>query len=350
MNATTATVGCDLGDRFSHLCVLDLDGRVVGRERVRTTPAALESFFARPRARVILEAGSQSPWVARLVQAAGHEVVVANPRQLPLITKSSRKTDRNDAEKLARIGRLDVALLAPVKHRSAASQHDLAIVRARDVLVRERTQLVNHTRGIVKLVGARLPSCYPEALPKRARAQLPVELAPALGPILDVIESLNAQIKQYDVLLAERAQAAYPDAELLQQVNGVGLLTALTFVLTLEDPSRFKRSRDVGPFLGLVPIKDESGDDDPQRGITKTGDLYLRKLLVQCAHHILGHLGRDSDLRRWGLALAARGGKNAKKRAAVAVARRLAVLLHRLWCTGEVYQPLGYATPRVTAA
>jgi transposase len=126
----------------------------------------------------------------------------------------------------------------------------------------------------------------------------------------------------------------------LRQVEGVGPLTALTFVLTLEDPYRFEKSRSVGAYLGLVPASDKSGDRDPQRRISKEGDEMLRKLLVGSAHYILGPFGGDSDLRRHGEKIASRGAKNAKKRAAVAVARKLAVLLHRLWVTGEVYDPL----------
>jgi len=127
---------------------------------------------------------------------------------------------------------------------------------------------------------------------------------------------------------------------LLKQVKGVGTQIALTYLLTIEDPHRFAKSRDVGCFLGLRPGRRDSGESQPQMHISKEGDPYLRTMLVQGAHYILGPFGADSDLRRWGLKLAARGGKNAKKRAVVAVARKLAVLLHRLWVTGEVYEPL----------
>jgi transposase len=130
----------------------------------------------------------------------------------------------------------------------------------------------------------------------------------------------------------------------LCQVEGIGPLTALTFVLTLEDPYRFERSRSVGAYLGLVPATYRSGDRDPQKRISKEGDQMLRKmlrkLLVGSAHYVLGPFGSDSDLRRHGEKIASRGAKNAKKRAAVAVARKLSVLLHRLWVGGEVYEPL----------
>ena len=136
------------------------------------------------------------------------------------------------------------------------------------------------------------------------------------------------------------ARESYPQVALLKQVKGVGTQIALTYVLTLDDPHRFLKSRDVGCFLGLKPGRRDSGQSQPQMHISKEGDSLLRTLMVQGAHYILGPFGEDCDLRRWGLKLAERGGKNAKKRAIVAVARKLAVLLHKLWVSGEVYEPL----------
>jgi transposase len=163
---------------------------------------------------------------------------------------------------------------------------------------------------------------------------------PALGPILEQIGSLTQRIRDYDRRLEAISKDRYPETELLRQVEGIGPLTALAFVLTLEDPHRFEKSRSVGAYLGLVPARDQSGDRDPQRRISKEGDEMLRRLLVGSAHYTLGPFGSDSDLRRHGEKIASRGGKNAKKRAAVAVARKLSVLLHHLWVTGEVYDPL----------
>ncbi len=148
------------------------------------------------------------------------------------------------------------------------------------------------------------------------------------------------RIKECDERMEKIAKEAYAEASLLQQVKGVGTQIALTYVLTIEDPYRFLKSREVGCFLGLKPGRRDSGESKPQKGISKAGDRYLRTMMVQGAHYILGPFGEDSDLRRWGLKLAERGGKNAKKRAVVAVARKLAVLLHRLWVSGEVYEPL----------
>ena len=217
----------------------------------------------------------------------------------------------------------------------------MAIIRSRQALVGCRTQLVNHVRGAVKSFGARLPKCPARSFHNKAAEHIPEALLPALGPILEQIGSLTQRIRDYERKLETISKERYPETDLLRQVEGVGPLTALTFVLTLEDPYRFERSRSVGAYLGLVPATDQSGDRDPrEKHITKEGDEMLRKLLVNGAHYILGPFGSDSDLRRHGEKIASRGGKNAKKRAVVAVARKLAVLLHSLWVSGEVYDPL----------
>jgi transposase len=278
--------------------------------------------------------------VSRVLEECGHEVLVANARKLKLIYASKRKTDEIDAENLARLARLDPKLLYPLKHRGEDSQVHLAIIRSRQTLVDARTQLVNHVRGAVKSFGARLPKCPAMSFHKKAPEHIPEALWAALGPILETIGSLTERIRDYERQLETISKEHYPDTELLRQVEGVGTLTALTFVLTLEDPYRFSKSRAVGAYLGLVPARDQSGDRDPQRHISKEGDEMLRKLLVGSANYILGPFGSDSDLRRHGEKIASRGGKNAKKRAVVAVARKLSVLLHSLWLSAEVYEPL----------
>jgi transposase len=337
------TAGLDLGDRYSHLCLIETEsGEAIEEGRLRTSPEAIRRRFASERPmRIAIEAGTHSPWVSRLLAECGHEVLVANPRRTRLIyANKKRKTDEVDAENLARLARLDPKLLHPLEHRGEESQAHLAIVRSRQAVVSTRTQLVNHVRGAVKSFGARLPKCPARSFHKRAAAHIPEALRPALGPILETIGSLTERIRDYERQLETISKESYPETELLRQIEGVGALTALTFVLTLEDPYRFERSRSVGAYLGLVPATEKSGDSDPQRRISKEGDELLRKLLVGSAHYILGPFGSDSDLRRHGEKIASRGGKNAKKRAAVAVARKLCVLLHRLWVTGEVYHPL----------
>jgi transposase len=244
------------------------------------------------------------------------------------------------------LARLDPKLLYPLKHRGEESQAHLALIRSREALVGTRTQLVNHVRGAVKSFGHRLPRCPARSFHKNAPEHIPEALRPALGPILEQIGSLTERIRDYERRLETVAKDHYPETELLRQVEGIGPLTALTFVLTVEDPYRFEKSRSVGAYLGLVPATDRSGDRDPQKHISKEGDEMLRKLLVGSAHYILGPFGSDSDLRRHGEKIASRGAKNAKKRAAVAVARKLSVLLHRLWVTGDAYDPLHNAHRR----
>jgi transposase len=185
-----------------------------------------------------------------------------------------------------------------------------------------------------------LPKCPTVSFHKRAAEHIPEALWPALGPVLETIGSLTERIRDYERQLESIYKEHYPETDRLRQVEGVGTVTALTFVLTLEDPYRFEKSRSLGAYLGLVPASDQSGDRDPQKRISKEGDEMLRRLLVGSAHYILGPFGSDSDLRRHGEKIASRGGKNARKRAAVAVARKLSVLLHTLWINAEVYEPL----------
>jgi transposase len=336
------TAGLDLGDRYSYLCLIDTqDGEVIEEGRLRTSPESFRRRFASERPmRIAIETGTHSPWVSRLLEECGHEVLVANSRKTRLIYSNKRKTDEADAQNLARLARLDPRLLYPIKHRDEDSQAHMAIIRSRQALIGSRTQLVNHVRGAVKSFGARLPKCPARSFHKRAAAHIPGALRPAIEPILEQIGSLTERIRQYDRKLEAISEEHYPETDLLRQVEGVGALTALTFVLTLEDPHRFEKSRSVGAYLGLVPARDQSGDKDPQKRISKEGDELLRKLLVGNSHYILGPFGSESDLRRHGQKIAARGGKNSKKRAAVAVARKLSVLLHHLWVSGEVYDPL----------
>ena len=335
------TVGLDLGDRNSWYCVLDEFGQIQLEQRVRTNAKTLREVFGEmPHSRIALEIGTHSPWISRLLRELGHEVIVANARKVRLIGESRKKDDRLDAQTLARLARIDPELLSPVKHRSAQAQADLMMIRARAGLVRARTGLVNTARGLAKSYGERLRGCNVRNMNAEKAEGLSPELQRALAPLLAGIESVSERIAEYNERIEQLAQQSYPQVALLKQVKGVGTLIALTYMLTLEDPHRFRKSRDVGCYLGLQPGRRNSGQSEPQLHISKEGDPYLRTLLVQGAQHILGPFGVDCDLRRWGLKLAERGGRNGKKRAIVATARKLAVLLHRLWVSGEVYEPL----------
>jgi transposase len=345
---STVTIGMDLGDKKIQICVLDARGRKVREGSVTNTAAALRKYFQRYAGAVVaMETGTHSPWISRLLASLGCQVLIGNSRKLRMIWNNPRKSDLRDAEMLARIARFDPELLCPVHHRSEQAHADLELVKARDVMVRTRSTLINHVRGVVKAFGVRIPRCSAESLPLRALPCLPEIIRPALVPVLETIQRLTEQIRDYDRRVAIVSREQYPETQGLQQITGVGSLTALAFVLTLEEPQRFEKSRSVGAYLGLTPKRDQSGETDKQLRITKAGNKYLRQLLVTCAHYILGPFGPDCDLRRYGLRIAARGGKNAKKRAAVAVARKLSVLLHRLWKTGAVYEPLRSGGPQV---
>ena len=331
------TIGMDLGDRNHMVCVLDERGRKIEECTVACKPAEVRAFCARyPEALLAVETGTHSRWVSEVAQEAGLQVLVGNARKLRAIWQNPQKSDVKDAEMLARIARMDPALLAPIRHRSARAQQDLAIIKARDALVRTRTSLILHVRSVCKGFGHRLTKGGSDAFARKA--QIPEGLNAALDPLLEVIEELSQRIRAYGRAVDETA-ARYPETGRLTQVTGVGTLTALAFVLTIEEASRFEDSRMVGPYLGLVPRRDQSGQTDRQLPITKAGNTYLRSLLVSGAHYILGPFGPPCNLRRHGEALMKRGGKNAKKRAVVAVARKLAVLLHALWKSGAMYEP-----------
>lgn len=275
-----------------------------------------------------------------MVAGLGHEVLVANAGRVPLIHQSNRKNDRLDARHLAKLARLDPSLLAPITHRDGTAQAELSVIRARDAVVRARTALINCVRGLVKPTGLQLPACASAYFARKVAGLIPDTLLVAITPLLEQLQSLSDAILQYDEEIERLARTERPETKQLEQVTGVGASTALAFVLTISDPHRFSKSRQVGNYFGLRPKQNQSGESSPQLGISKAGDHYLRRLLVGSAQYILGRFGPDTDLRRWGLKLAERGGKSAKKRAVVAVARKLAVLLHRLWVTGATYQPL----------
>ena len=335
------TIGIDLGDQRSHLCVLDAEGQVACENTIPTSPVAFRKhFLSLPSALVVLEVGPHSRWTSELLAGLGHEVLVANAGKVSLIHQSDRKNDRLDARHLARLARVDPTLLSPITHRDGKAQANLSVIRARDVLVRARTALINCVRGLVKPTGLQLPSCASAYFTNKGAELIPHSLLPAVAPLLEQLDSRSNAIVEYDEQITQIARTERPETARWEQVSGVGALTALAFALTVSDPHRFTKSRQIGSYFGLRPKQDQSGERSPQLGISKSGDPYLRQLPVGSAHYILGHFGPDTDLRRWGLKLAERGGKSAKKRAIVAVARKLAVLLHRLWVTGQVYEPL----------
>lgn len=345
MSSNNITIGIDLGDRRHAVCVLSAAGDIIAETEVINTRECLIAFAHKhPGATFVMETGTHSPWVSRLLQALGHEVIVANARKLRAISQSPTKSDEADARMLARLGRADPALLSPVKHRSESAQRALVQLKVRESLVRSRVSQMNSVRFLVKSLGVVVPrGVKATAFVRKFRLQTDAATCALVEPLLQALDGLNAQIKQLDARLETMADESYPVTARLRQVDGVGPLTALCFVLTVETPERFPRTRDVGAYLGLVPRRDQSGQTDKQLPITKRGNVQLRCLLVNCAHYILGPFGPPSHLRDVGERIASRGGKSAKKRAVIAVSRKLAVTLLALWKSGAEYQPLPQA-------
>ena len=331
--------GLDIGDKECQACGRDKSGKVVLERKVKTSRAGLEGTFkALAPCRIVVEAGSQTRWIAKALLDMGHEVKVVDPRRMRRIYESDNKSDVRDARELSEAALDRWERLPEVRLRSKESQEKLSVLRTRDTLVRARTRLVNTARSLLKQYGIKVPKCEPEAFPKRASGLVPEELLVAGKALLEQIRLLNAQVKGLDGWI-ESQSAQDARIRCLRQIPGIGRVTAAAFVWTIDDPYRFKRSRSVGAYLGLRPKREQSGETDKQLPITKAGNRYLRALLVSAAQGIMRKKSKDTALKRFGLRLAERGGKRAKKIAAVALARKLAVLLHHLWVTGEAYEP-----------
>lgn len=329
-------IGLDLAVKTARAAVLDASGELVQECSLRATESGLRRFFAgQASCLVVIETGGTSAWVQRLAEEAGHEVLVANSRRVKLISEASRKTDRVDALTLARLGQADPALLAPVRHRSEQTQRGRGLLRVRLSLVRQRAESINVVRGLLRGFGYRVRSGAAERFTQRlGQLQLPAELLEMVRLPLETIDHLSAQVEKADRAI-ERLADEHPVIDLLQTVPGVGRLIATSYVLCIEDPTRFAKARDVAGYLGLTPRVHQSGATLRLGGITKQGDGEMRRLLVQGAHVLL-RCQRDSDLKRWGLALKQRLGT---KRAVVAVARKLAILLLVTWRDGAAFEP-----------
>ena len=340
---TTITIGLDLGDKAHFICVLNANGEIIDKRKITNHVEALRRLSKKyPGAIIAMEVGTHSPWVSRFFGAQGHEVLVANPRKLRAIYANERKSDERDAEMIARIARMDPKLLYPVKHRSEQAQRDLLQVKLRDNLVRQRVDIISSVRFTLKSLGVRLPSPSTPAFAKCARKNLAdqADILALVEPSLCVLDEMTDRIREFDREIQKLCEESYPEAARLQEISGVGPITALVFILVIGDVKRFARARDAGPYLGMVPRRDQSGGLDKQMRISKAGDAYLRRLLVSAAQYILGPFGPDCDLRRHGLMLADRGGQAAKKKAVIAIARKLSVIMLTLLQQQSDYQPL----------
>ena len=346
-DATGITIGIDQGDKKHAVCAIDSAGDIIDERTITNHRESLRRLSKKyPGARIVIEVGTHSPWTSRFLKDNGHEVIVANPRKVRLIYENVRKCDKLDARMLAKLGRLDPSLLHPIAHQSEEAQRDLLQLKLRDQLVRQRVDSISAVRGTLKSLGHRLPSPNTSCFTKRARdilgqgEETEQAIHAMIEPTLQVIDMLTTKIKELDKKIEQLGREKYPITLHLRQIPGVGPITALAFVLIVGDPERFGNARDVGAYLGLVPKRDQSGDLDKELKITKKGNVYMRNLLVGAAQYILGPFGPDSDLRTRGLALLERGGSRAKKKAVVAIARKLGVLMHALWTSGKDYKPV----------
>ena len=345
-------IGIDLGDRKHQVCVTDKDGTVLSEKSMTNDFESFALFASQyPNATVALEVGTHSPWISKYLESLGLEVFVANPRKLKYISENIRKSDVRDARILAKFVRLDPELLCPIKHRSVEAQKDLVQIKLRDALVRNRVGMIVALRGILKSFGIRLPSCSTPFFAKRAEEFIKENHSDHLQSVQGILESIKtitAQIKEYDKAIYQAVEEHYPEAKRLMTIPGVAAVSALTFILSIEDPNRFDKSREVGAFLGLVPKRNQSGNRDKELSISKAGDKYVRRLLVQCSQYMLGAHAKDSALRDWGLNYIKTGGQNAKKKAIVAMARKLSTIMMSLWKNEEDYTPYPNGKPQKT--
>ena len=342
MNTTKYTIGLDLGDKRHEVHVLNADGETATKQSIVNNRESLDKLAKTyPRATIIMEAGTHSPWISRHLSTRAMNVLIANPRKVRAIYQSENKSDERDAEMLARIGRFDPKMLYPVSHNSEECQRAMAKLKARDAIVANRTKLINTTRGLLKSHGTKLPSSInADAFARKATDILEKTDLFMVTDMLESIAEFTMRIKRMDKEIKKITADHYPQALRLQEIPGVGPITALAFVLTIEDPKRFKDPRQVAPFLGLTPKRDQSGNSDKQLRISKMGNKMLRRLLVSCSQYILGVFGPPSALRNAGLRIARSGNKTAKKKAVVAIARKLAVLMVALWRDHTMaYQP-----------
>ena len=330
------TIGADVSDRTTKICVMT---KAEGGERrivVETTCATTKAGFEEALSKfdrswpVVFETGTHCRWMDRLFKEMGFKTIVGNPGKIPSITKSNTKNDRNDARELARLAIADPAMLHPVFLRDEVYQQMLRFHHARNVLLSQRTQTINQIRGFAKSMGYRIECSSTEKFHELGKADWPRELEECAWPLMGVLKTVNLKIKAYDRLierLAERPEFK-PMVERVRVVYGVGVIGSTVFVAAIGGrPDRFDHTRDIGPYFGMIPKQDQSGDDDKQLHITHAGPEIVRTALVECAGVVMMEKSKDTDLKLKGLRIAMRGGKIARKKAKVAVARGLAVAM-----------------------
>jgi len=330
-------IGIDVHKRESQICILAEGGELI-EQRIRTEPERFAAVLGtRPRARILIEASTDSEWVARCLEDLGHEVVVADPNFAPMYATRTRKvkTDRRDARALA-----DANLLGayrPAHRLSDAQRHVRGRLGVREALVRTRTRYISLIRALLRQHGYRVPSGGAEGFVHRVAAMaLPGQLRSLIAPLLAVTVPLNHQLAYSDEVI-EHLAAHDPRVQRLRTVPSIGPVTAAAVVATIDDAHRFRHAHQVEAYLGLVPSEFSSGDSQRRGPITKAGPGRARWLLIQAAVSILRRRPPAAEaLWTWALRIAARRGKHV---AVVALARRLAGILYALLRDGSVFEP-----------
>ncbi len=349
-------IGIDVSDRMSKICVMTKVAgtrRIVDETTVATTKDGFREYLERQdrNAPVTFETGIHCRWMAEFIRSMGFKVYVANPAKLKMLTESDTKNDRNDARELARYTLADVEMLHPVFLRAEQYQQMIRLLEARRALLGARTKLINEMRGFAKSMGFRIPRRDADYFHLIDRATWPRDLETLCWPMLAVVKTISLKIKAVEKqmhVLADTPEFR-ESAERLQQIAGVGFFSSVAFIAFLGgNYERFAKARDVGPYLGLVPRQDASGNIDKQLSITKKGSSLLRSLLAECAQAAMRDHAKMSDLRIKGLRIAERGGKNAKKRAVIAIVRSLAVTMVALLKHPErEYKPISDENQRM---
>jgi transposase len=324
--------GLDVSDKTTHVCVVDADGVVLRRDVVASDPDLLAKWLGKHcpgLVRVVLETGPLSTFLFHGLTERDIPVECICARHAKgVLAARVNKSDVHDAEGLAQLAR--TGWFKRVHMKASATHIDRAALRIRAQLITTRVAMGNQLRGLLKLFGLRLGAARtPEKRRERLIAlyQQRPDLEPLFAPLVASIEVIEDQLRVSNRLLESRA-ANDAVCSRLMTVPGVGPITALTFAASIEDPHRFARSEDVGAYAGLVPRRSQSGERDVRGNISKAGDPMLRRSLYEAANSMLCRVQRPFPLQQWGLRIAELKGN---KRARVAVARKLAVLLHSLW-------------------
>ena len=328
--------GIDLSNESTSICVIDEDGALVSETEIPTEEEAVRRFFGKfKELRCVVEATALAEWMCGIVEESGHGINIIDPRQAKAVTHTKKKTDRIDARKLAQLAR--VGWYTVVHRKSGKARGLRSFMTARSQLVKTQVALKSAIQGLFRAHGTKLPSGSGEVFEHNVRVALKQAepmLKRAIAPLLKTWVEVSQRAAAMYVVLGKQIAKKDPECKLLMSVPSIGPATAATFVATVDDPKRFATGEQVSSYLGLVPSIYQSGGTEIRGRITKQGDVLLRWLLVEAASNLLCHSRSTCALRQWGLRIQKEKGFG---KARVAVARKLAVIMHRIWLTGEEF-------------